>query len=117
VAVFDEVDLETALETIAVTGYYNAGPDCTAPPACWRGPGTTTTNFGLVITEVKHVKVVGPERLVGDPSIGRANVKLSPLSGVRMSQGQRGSLRHPSIGRPGADEDRDRRAFAPAPLR
>ena len=27
---FDDVDLETALETIAGTGYYNAGQDCTA---------------------------------------------------------------------------------------
>jgi betaine-aldehyde dehydrogenase len=30
VVVFDDVDLQTALETIAATGYYNAGQDCTA---------------------------------------------------------------------------------------
>ncbi len=30
VVVFDDVDLEVALETIAGTGYYNAGQDCTA---------------------------------------------------------------------------------------
>jgi betaine-aldehyde dehydrogenase len=30
VVVFDDVDLDTALETIAGTGYYNAGQDCTA---------------------------------------------------------------------------------------
>jgi len=30
VVVFDDVSLETALETIAGTGYYNAGQDCTA---------------------------------------------------------------------------------------
>src|SRR5919108_3154113 len=30
VVVFDDVELETALETIAGTGYYNAGQDCTA---------------------------------------------------------------------------------------
>jgi betaine-aldehyde dehydrogenase len=30
VLVFDDADLETALETIAGTGYYNAGQDCTA---------------------------------------------------------------------------------------
>jgi betaine-aldehyde dehydrogenase len=30
VVVFDDVDTETALETIAGTGYYNAGQDCTA---------------------------------------------------------------------------------------
>ena len=28
--VFDDVDMETAMETIAGTGYYNAGQDCTA---------------------------------------------------------------------------------------
>jgi betaine-aldehyde dehydrogenase len=30
VVVFDDVDMSTALETIAATGYYNAGQDCTA---------------------------------------------------------------------------------------
>jgi betaine-aldehyde dehydrogenase len=30
VVVFDDVDLDSALETIAGTGYYNAGQDCTA---------------------------------------------------------------------------------------
>jgi betaine-aldehyde dehydrogenase len=30
VVVFDDADMETALETIAGTGYYNAGQDCTA---------------------------------------------------------------------------------------
>ncbi len=30
VIVFDDVDMETALETIAGTGYFNAGQDCTA---------------------------------------------------------------------------------------
>jgi betaine-aldehyde dehydrogenase len=30
VVVFDDVDMDTAMETIAGTGYYNAGQDCTA---------------------------------------------------------------------------------------
>jgi betaine-aldehyde dehydrogenase len=30
VIVFDDVEVETAMETIAATGYYNAGQDCTA---------------------------------------------------------------------------------------
>jgi betaine-aldehyde dehydrogenase len=30
VVVFDDVEMETAMETIAATGYYNAGQDCTA---------------------------------------------------------------------------------------
>jgi betaine-aldehyde dehydrogenase len=39
VIVFDDVDLETALETIAGTGYYNAGQDCTAATRVLAGPG------------------------------------------------------------------------------
>ena len=38
VIVFDDVDLETALETIAGTGYYNAGQDCTAATRVLVGP-------------------------------------------------------------------------------
>jgi betaine-aldehyde dehydrogenase len=30
VVIFDDADMETAMETIAGTGYYNAGQDCTA---------------------------------------------------------------------------------------
>jgi betaine-aldehyde dehydrogenase len=38
VIVFDDVELETALETIAGTGYYNAGQDCTAATRVLAGP-------------------------------------------------------------------------------
>ena len=38
VVVFDDVELETALETIAGTGYYNAGQDCTAATRVLAGP-------------------------------------------------------------------------------
>jgi betaine-aldehyde dehydrogenase len=39
VVVFDDVDMETALETIAGTGYYNAGQDCTAATRVLAGKG------------------------------------------------------------------------------
>jgi betaine-aldehyde dehydrogenase len=39
VVVFDDVDMETALETIAGTGYYNAGQDCTAATRVLAGNG------------------------------------------------------------------------------
>ena len=38
VIVFDDVELESALETIAATGYYNAGQDCTAATRVLAGP-------------------------------------------------------------------------------
>jgi betaine-aldehyde dehydrogenase len=39
VVVFDDVSLESALETIAGTGYYNAGQDCTAATRVLAGGG------------------------------------------------------------------------------
>ena len=38
VVVFDDADLSTALETIAGTGYYNCGQDCTAATRVIAGP-------------------------------------------------------------------------------
>jgi betaine-aldehyde dehydrogenase len=38
VVVFDDVDMETAMETIAATGLYNAGQDCTAATRVLAGP-------------------------------------------------------------------------------
>ena len=57
VLVFDDVSLETALETIAGTGYYNAGQDCTAATRVLAGAsvydevvaGLATQAQGLVI--------------------------------------------------------------------
>ena len=43
VVVFDDVDMETAMETIAGTGYYNAGQDCTAATRVLASKGSTTT--------------------------------------------------------------------------
>jgi betaine-aldehyde dehydrogenase len=57
VVVFDDVSLESALETIAGTGYYNAGQDCTAATRVLAGEkvyddvvsGLATQAQGLVI--------------------------------------------------------------------
>jgi betaine-aldehyde dehydrogenase len=38
VIVFDDVELESAMETIAATGLYNAGQDCTAATRVLAGP-------------------------------------------------------------------------------
>ncbi|MEZ5383579.1 MAG: gamma-aminobutyraldehyde dehydrogenase [Microthrixaceae bacterium] len=39
VVVFDDADLETLVATLAETGYYNSGQDCTAPCRVVAGPG------------------------------------------------------------------------------
>jgi betaine-aldehyde dehydrogenase len=45
VVIFDDADMETALETIAGTGYYNAGQDCTAATRVLARAGSTTTSW------------------------------------------------------------------------
>src|SRR3954462_4334778 len=57
VVVFDDVDMATAMETIAGTGYYNAGQDCTAATRVLAGSkvyddvvsGLTEQAKGLVV--------------------------------------------------------------------
>jgi betaine-aldehyde dehydrogenase len=57
VVVFDDVDMATAMETIAGTGYYNAGQDCTAATRVLAGKkvyddvvsGLTEQAKGLVV--------------------------------------------------------------------
>src|SRR5665213_717696 len=61
VVVFDDVSLESALETIAGTGYYNAGQDCTAATRVLAGAkvyddvvsGLTEQARGLVIGDTR----------------------------------------------------------------
>ncbi len=68
VVVFDDVELETALETIAGTGYYNAGQDCTAATRVLAGPkvhdelvaGLTEQAQGLVLGDPR-----APETTLG----------------------------------------------------
>ena len=64
VIVFDDVDLETALETIAGTGYYNAGQDCTAATRVLAGPkvhddvvaGLVEQARGLVLGDTRSAR-------------------------------------------------------------
>ena len=44
VVVFDDADLEAAVEGISVAGYFNAGQDCTAATRVIAGPGSTATS-------------------------------------------------------------------------
>src|SRR5215210_4575456 len=58
VVVFDDVDIETALETIAGTGYYNAGQDCTAATRVLAGKGVYD-NVVSGLAEQAKAQVVG----------------------------------------------------------
>ena len=69
VVVFDDVELETALGTIAATGYYNAGQDCTAATRVLAGPrvyddvvaGLAEQAQGLVLGDTRSAETtLGP---------------------------------------------------------
>jgi betaine-aldehyde dehydrogenase len=88
VIVFDDVDMETALETIAGTGYYNAGQDCTA--------ATRVLVSSKVHDDVVAGLVEQAQGLVmGDTR--SADTTLGPLNSARQRQRVEGFLeRRPS---------------------
>jgi betaine-aldehyde dehydrogenase len=68
VVVFDDVDMETALETIAGTGYYNAGQDCTAATRVLAGSGVYDDVLSGLAEQAKGLKLgdtLDPETTLG----------------------------------------------------
>jgi betaine-aldehyde dehydrogenase len=71
VIVFDDVELETALETIAGTGYYNAGQDCTAATRVLAGSKVYDDVVGGLAEQAKGF-VIG-DTLADDTTLGPLN--------------------------------------------
>jgi betaine-aldehyde dehydrogenase len=79
VVVFDDVSLESALETIAGTGYYNAGQDCTAATRVLAGAkvyddvvaGLSEQARGLVIGDT-----LAPETTLGPVNSARQRERV-----------------------------------------
>jgi betaine-aldehyde dehydrogenase len=79
VVVFDDVSLESALETIAGTGYYNAGQDCTAATRVLAGgkvyddvvAGLAEQAKGLVIGDT-----LSPETTLGPVNSARQRERV-----------------------------------------
>jgi len=68
VVIFDDADIETALETIAGTGYYNAGQDCTAAARVLAGSAVYENVLSGLADEAKGYKVgdtLDPETTLG----------------------------------------------------
>ncbi|MDQ1680453.1 MAG: betaine-aldehyde dehydrogenase, partial [Frankiaceae bacterium] len=59
VLVFDDADVDAAAETIAFTGYYNGGQDCTAATRVLVTPGVHDA-FVAALTECARRTVTGP---------------------------------------------------------
>jgi betaine-aldehyde dehydrogenase len=71
VVVFDDVDMATALETIAGTGYYNAGQDCTAATRVLAGKGVYDDVVSGLAEQARGL-VMG-DTLSGDTTLGPLN--------------------------------------------
>ncbi|MDX6652297.1 MAG: betaine-aldehyde dehydrogenase [Solirubrobacterales bacterium] len=71
VVVFDDVEMETALETIAGTGYYNAGQDCTAATRVLAGAGVYDDVVSGLAEEAKGY-VIG-DTMASDTTLGPLN--------------------------------------------
>ncbi|MGH2849252.1 MAG: aldehyde dehydrogenase family protein, partial [Solirubrobacteraceae bacterium] len=71
VVVFDDVELEAALETIAGTGYYNAGQDCTAATRVLAGAGVYDDVVSGLAEQAKGL-VIG-DTLAEDTTLGPLN--------------------------------------------
>jgi betaine-aldehyde dehydrogenase len=71
VVVFDDVDMETALETIAGTGYYNAGQDCTAATRVLASADVYDDVVAGLATQAQG-QVVG-DTLAADTTLGPLN--------------------------------------------
>jgi betaine-aldehyde dehydrogenase len=83
VVVFDDVDMSTALETIAGTGYYNAGQDCTAAT---RVLASARVHDDLVAGLVEQAKGL----VLGDTR--STDTTLGPLNSARQRDRVEGFL-------------------------
>jgi betaine-aldehyde dehydrogenase len=83
VIVFDDVDLDSALETIAGTGYYNAGQDCTA--------ATRVLAAAKVYDEVVAGLAAQASGLVLGDTLS-ADTTLGPLNSARQRERVEGLL-------------------------
>jgi betaine-aldehyde dehydrogenase len=83
VVVFDDVEIETALETIAGTGYYNAGQDCTAATRVLASAGVYDNVVAGLAEEAKGYKM-------GDTT--SEETTLGPLNSQRQRQRVEGFL-------------------------
>jgi betaine-aldehyde dehydrogenase len=71
VVVFDDVSLESALETIAGTGYYNAGQDCTAATRVLAAAGVYDDVVSGLAEQAQGL-VIG-DTLASDTTLGPVN--------------------------------------------
>jgi betaine-aldehyde dehydrogenase len=101
VIVFDDVAMESALETIAGTGYYNAGQDCTAATRVLAGAGVYDDVVAGLAEQARGL-------VIGDTL--DAATTLGPLNSSRHRERVEGFLerrpRHAEVVTGGAEPER-----------
>ncbi len=101
VIVFDDVGMEAALETIAGTGYYNAGQDCTAATRVLAGAGVYDDVVAGLAEQAQGL-VIG-DTLAPETTLG-------PLNSARQRERVEGFLQrrpgHAEVVTGGAEPDR-----------
>jgi betaine-aldehyde dehydrogenase len=60
VVVFDDADIESTAEAVAVAGYFNAGQDCTAATRVLAGPGIADDFAEALAEQARNTKVGAP---------------------------------------------------------
>ncbi len=102
VVVFDDVELETALETIAGTGYYNAGQDCTAATRVLAGAKVHDDVVAGLSEQAQGL-------VIGDTS--SEDTTLGPLNSARQRERVEGFLErkpsHAEVATGGREPDRN----------
>jgi betaine-aldehyde dehydrogenase len=83
VVVFDDVSMESAMETIAGTGYYNAGQDCTAATRVLVAAGVYDEAVSGLVEQAKGL-------VVGDTL--SAETTLGPVNSARQRERVEGFL-------------------------
>ncbi len=83
VVIFDDADMEAAMETIAGTGYYNAGQDCTAATRVLAAKGVYDDVVNGLSGEAKGL-------VLGDTM--SADTTLGPLNSARQRERVEGFL-------------------------
>jgi betaine-aldehyde dehydrogenase len=61
VVVFDDVDIASAVEAIAVAGYFNAGQDCTAATRVLAGAGVYSDFVDALVEQANNAVVGAPD--------------------------------------------------------
>ena len=108
VVVFDDVDIASAVEAIAVAGYFNAGQDCTAATRVLAGAGVYGDFVDALVEQANNAVVGAPDN--DDALFGAVN-NQSQFERIQGFLGR--TPKHASIAAGGSALERDGYFIAP----